>query len=93
MTEFNAWIDDIIDTYDMPTSDRDSILFVVSNMILQLNAAYKPKYYFAKGVKSAGARQIAGEVFYEVKMRQRAAEEEARKKAAEEASKSQSETA
>lgn len=88
-TEFNVWADNIINTYHMPTKDRDSIIWALSNMIAHLGplVAYKSDVYFGLLCSASAAKEVA---FYEgraAKARQAAAlakaTEEAAAKAAE----------
>lgn len=89
MTEFDNWIKVFTETYDLPTKDPDSIRYTVSAIILNEGAssAYRPMFYFYLRLCASAAKQIAGANFQEIKNRQRAAEkaaaEEAAKKAAE----------
>lgn len=71
--EYNAFIENLFNTYDLPTQDRDSIKFSVGTMIMHLGptSAYKPNIYFALAIKAGAAKQIAGSVFYEIKERQK----------------------
>jgi hypothetical protein len=76
MTEFNAWVDSIVNTYDdLPTKDIDSIKFTLSSIIMHLGPqeAYKPKSYFVLTMKAAAAKQVAGAYFYEIKEKQKQA--------------------
>lgn len=83
MTAFEAWAEDIIATYDLPTKDKDSIKFTLSTIIMHLGpqAAHKPKYYFVLTLRASAAKQVAGQVFTDIKTRAREAEEAARKAA------------
>lgn len=77
LTEFNTWSASLIDTYDFP--DNDSIRFALSTMIMHLDAtaAYKPKRYFALTVKTGMAKQVAAQVFQDIKLAQQEAEAKA----------------
>lgn len=85
VTAFNEWADDIRSTYDLPTQDEDSIKFTLSTIIMHLGpqAAYKPKYYFVLTLRAGAAKQVAGQVFTDIKTR--AAEKAYAEKAAAEA--------
>ncbi len=76
MTEFNLWVDSIIATYDLPTQNRDDILFVLTTSVIRTGeAGYKvPKFHFVKLIRSVCAKQVAGAVFSEVKQRQQDAQ-------------------
>lgn len=69
---FNAWSNDIMSTYDMPTQDVESIRFALASIIQHLGqtTAYKPKVYFALTLKAGAAKQVAGSIFYEIKTNQ-----------------------
>jgi len=85
LSEFNVWADSIIDTYPLPTAHRDSIHFTLATLIINLGPTTSdmPKYHFVRSFRAACAKQVAGQVFQDIKTRQR--EEEASRKAAEEA--------
>jgi hypothetical protein len=72
MTEFKEWSDSLIETYPLPTTDKDSLIFGLSAMIMRLGPteAYKSKYWFVLSLRAAIAKQIAGANFAEVKERQ-----------------------
>lgn len=88
MTEFNDWVNSIMATYTLPTSDRDTIVFSLGAMIMHLDhgpktlsafvAAYKPKFYFVLALRSGAAKQIAHAAFVEIKQKQQQAEAQAR---------------
>lgn len=79
VTEFHAWVDSFMELYEFPTKDMDSIKFAFATMIMHLGPTddVKPKEYFYKALMAGAAKQVAGEVFREIKIRQ----EEARKAA------------
>lgn len=83
-TEFDNWATDIIKLSGSP--DNDSIRFALANIILQLKAdqAYQSKNYCANILRKGMANQVASAVFTEMKTKQIAALEAAKK--AEEAS-------
>lgn len=85
VTAFHAWADDIRNTYDLPTQDEASIKFTLSTIIMHLGpqVAHKPKYYFVLTLRASAAKQIAGQVFTDIKTK--AAEEAHQAKAAAEA--------
>lgn len=72
---FDAWVDALIDTYTMPTSDRPSIRFVLASIIMHLGprSAFKSKFYFYLMLHSSATKQVAGQIFYETKEAQKAA--------------------
>ncbi len=76
MTEFDAYVDSIISTYDMPTADRDSVSYVIAATMMRFDptTAYKSKVYFGLLLKAAAAKQIAGAKFADIRERQKAAE-------------------
>lgn len=71
-TELDIWVSDIVNTYDLPTQDQDSINYTFATMIMHLGpqGARKPKYYFVLSMRAAAAKQLAGSVFQEIKIRQ-----------------------
>lgn len=73
MDEFNAWCDSIINSYELPTKEVDSIKFTLSTAIMHLKAtdASVPKQYFVTIIKAAAAKQVAGACFTEIKERQK----------------------
>lgn len=75
-TAFNAWADDIQDTYWLPTSDTDSVRYTLATIIMHLNqsSAFKSKWYFVQTLRASAAKQVAGNAFYEIKTRQQAAQ-------------------
>lgn len=90
VTAFDAFVDRLIATYPLPTKDRDSIAFALASMIINLGPAVtrRSDAYFLTMIMSGAAKQIAGNVFSEIKHRQfaaakAAAEQEAKKKEAE----------
>lgn len=87
VTEFDSWAESIIDTYPMPTSNRDSLKFTLATIIMHQGTqdAYRSKFYFYLTINAAAAKQIAGEIFYSIKQKQK---EEAERAAKEEAEKS-----
>jgi hypothetical protein len=80
VTEFQSWADSIIDTYDLPTKDRDSVLFALAATLVNLGptVASKPKYYFVLIIRAGAVKQVAGHFFYEIKQKQKAAQEAAK---------------
>ncbi len=74
VSEFNSWVDSIAYTYQLPTSDQDSLRFSLASQVMHLGptVASKPKYYFALALRAGAAKQIAGNAFYEVKQNQAA---------------------
>ncbi len=90
MTEFETWASSIIDAYDLP--DNESVRFSLASMILHLNStdAFKPRRHFALCMLKGMASQIAQAKMQEYKENQaKRIEEEAKKKAAEEAAEAQ----
>ena len=60
LAEFDAWMSDIVSTYNPPGNNR-SIKFVLSSLLMRLDPseAYKSKLYFANSLKRAAASQVA----------------------------------
>lgn len=78
MSEYETWVQSIIDTYNPPGTDRD-VKWIVSNEVLTLSPGTisKPKFYFYSRVRSAAAKQIAGAHFVKIKEEQKAADKAA----------------
>ncbi len=76
MGAFDTWANDIADTYTLPTQDRDSIRFALATIIMHLGqtAAFRSKWYFVLMLRSSAAKQVAGNVFHEIKLKQQAAQ-------------------
>lgn len=83
VTEFNEWADSIAAAYTLPTQDMDSTKFTLASIMMHLGStsAYKSKFYFVLTMKAAAAKQVAGSVFYDIKQKHKAAQEEAAKAA------------
>lgn len=76
VTSFNAWADSFSETYEMPTQDKTSIRYTLATIIMHLGeqAAFRSKFFFFLTVKAAAAKQVAGQVFYDIKVKQKEAE-------------------
>lgn len=74
ITEFESWAKSIIDLYGFP--DNDSVRFALATMILHSGptAAATSKRYFGLMVKAGAAKQVASQVFQDIKQRQKQAE-------------------
>lgn len=86
MAEFDAWVADIVATYDdLPTTDLDSLKFVLSTVIMHIGPteANKSKAYFVSHLRTAAAKQVAGNVFHEIKTKQKEAQAKAAQEQAE----------
>lgn len=72
MTEFDEWAKSILTTYGWP--DNDSFRFTLAAMVINLGQTVKrkPKAFFGAAIHSAASKQIAGEVFRELKEKQMA---------------------
>lgn len=72
VTEGNAWLDSIVNLYNLP--DNDSTRFALSSMIGHMNptAAFKSKFYFALLAWKSMANQIAYAKMHELKEKQQA---------------------
>lgn len=81
VTEFEAWCLDIQATYTLPTESKDDIHFCFASAIIRFGETTwsKPKYHFVKALRAGAAKQIAGNAFTEIKIRQKAAYEAAQK--------------
>jgi hypothetical protein len=73
---FDAWVDSIVNTYSLPTSDIDSIKFTLATIIMHLGptVAYRSKFYFVLVLKASAAKQVAHNAFGEIKQKQQAAQ-------------------
>ncbi len=73
VADFETWAKSIIDLYGFP--DNDSVRFALATMILHSGptAAYASKRYYGTMVKAGAAKQIASQVFTDIKTRQQAA--------------------
>jgi hypothetical protein len=80
---FDVWAKDIMDTYDLPTKDEDSVKFTLATIIMHLGpqVAYKPKVYFVLTLKAGAAKQVASQVFTDIKTKAKEAELAAQKAA------------
>lgn len=80
MTEYEAFVDDLIASYDLPTKNRTSVSYVVASIIINApdNVVEMPLKLFADMVSASAAKQIAGQVFRDIKTQQLA---EAKKQA------------
>lgn len=74
MQAFDTWVADLAETYTLPTEDSDSIKFVLASIIMRLGpqAAYKSKFFFYLTLKAGAAKQVAGEFFQQIKLKQQA---------------------
>lgn len=87
MPDFEAFITEILAHPDVPTQDRDSIVFSVAGVILHSDKAIDEMDMdeLVKVLRSGAAKQVAHAAFTEVKTRHNALAAEAAKKASEEA--------
>lgn len=78
VSEHQAWATSIIEDYNFP--DNDSVRFALATMVLHLGptAAYRSKFYFSIMINAGAAKQVASQVFTDIKTRQ---QDEARKQA------------
>lgn len=86
VTSFKSWADSIIDGYGLAKlADRDSMTFVLANVILSLDTkvAYVSKRSMALRLRKAAANQVASHVFQQIKERQQADAKAAQQKLAE----------
>src|SRR5580700_1886986 len=74
VSAFNAFVDSIRNTYEMPTQDADSITYAIAASILRFGEkrAWASKYSFVLTLRAACAKQIAGQAFQDIKHRQQA---------------------
>lgn len=87
MKDFDQLIQDLKDAYgdELPTTDDDSLRFVLSATIMHLTQddSHKSLEFFYKRIVAGASKQIAHAVFQAVKIKQqeKAAAEESAKKA------------
>lgn len=83
MAEFNTWADSIIELSGR-FADDDSLKFALANMIMHLGPQRSsvPKNHFVRSLRKTAANQVAGQVFLDIKEKQKAQQEEAAKLAA-----------
>lgn len=81
LTEFDAWVESFIETYDLPTKDTDTVKFVIASIIMHLGPqdSYKSKFYFYLTMVSGASKQVAGSVFSQIKEAQKQKDAEATK--------------
>ena len=72
VSEFHIWADEFIELYDLPTKDVDSIKFVLATVIMHLGeqTAYKPLFYFYLTICAGASKQVASNIFCEIKIKQ-----------------------
>lgn len=89
VTELEAWVDDIIDTYSLPTQDKRSTKFVLLATLVNFGGkvSHKSKFYFYLHLHAAATTQVASALFYELKQQQMEEQKAKALKEAEEASK------
>jgi len=87
LTEFEAFVDTLLEAGTLATKDRESVRFVVASGILNLGheADAVEEGYFERLINAASAKQIAAHVFHEIKAKQKELEQKAREDAAKEA--------
>lgn len=78
MQEFDSWITSFVNTYDLPTKNVETVKFIITTTIINLQDktiyknVFKPKFYFYLVVKAAAAKEIAGAIFTDLKTAQQA---------------------
>ncbi len=82
MTAFDKWADSIINTYDLPTKDEDSLKWNLASAVIGLKSteARKSKYYFVLIIRAGAAKQISVARMQDIKDKQKAAVEAAKAK-------------
>ncbi len=72
VTEFAKFVDELQAIYDLPTKNKDDVMFAVTSTILRLGPTDSKlsKQYFVNIVKAGAAKQIAAHYFQEIKQRQ-----------------------
>lgn len=76
LTEFHNFSDSIIELSG-EYADRDSLKFAIATMILHAGEARGSlsKQYFVRRLRKVAANQVAGQVFTDIKEKQKAAQE------------------
>lgn len=71
VAEFEAWVDSFPETYSLPPVDRESLKFILSSTVMHSGptSAYKSKFHFYLIIMAAAAKQVAGHVFHETKVK------------------------
>lgn len=85
LTAHNEWAKDIIDLVG-PIADEESMRWVLASLVqnnLKPNKDRYSKRYFAAELRKAAAKQVASQIFFDIKERQRARAEEKAKQEAE----------
>lgn len=69
VTEMEAWVKDIIETFGL--IDNDSHRQAIYSMLLNLGptVVFKPKYYFAASIMKASTNQVAYNLIMEIRDR------------------------
>ena len=80
MTEFNKWLDDVVELTGPIATERD-MHFVLCSILIHADVKHGalPKRYFVTRLIKSAANQVASQVFQDIKLAQ--AEEQAAKKA------------
>lgn len=66
MTAFNAFADSIFATYTLPTTKQRDVRWMVATIIANTRGEfqYKSKYSFAKSIRAACVKEIAGSAMF-----------------------------
>lgn len=80
LAEFHKYADSIIELSGK-FADEDSLKFAICSMIMHAGEAkgYLPKQYFVKRLRKVAANQVAGQVFTDIKEKQKVALEETKR--------------
>lgn len=81
--EFNEWANSIIKQAGLPTNDSVKFALAVQVLHLDPTVASKPKEFFIRSLKKAASNQVVSQVINDLKEKQKAEEEAAKKKQAE----------
>lgn len=62
LTAFNAFCDDVFNLYSLPTSKARDVRWMVSTIIVnhKREIRYRSKYWFARRIRAASVKEIAG---------------------------------
>lgn len=93
MTEFNEWADSIIELSGK-FADEDSMKFAIATMVMHLGPqrSHVPKNHFVRSLRKTAANQVAGQVFQDIKLKQKLAEDTAKQQELSNSNGSQKET-
>lgn len=77
--QFESFIDELTETYDLPTKRRSDVAYVIATMIINSSTGspYRSLHSFARAIRVAAAKQVAGNAFHEIQLAAKAAQQAA----------------